>query len=289
VAFFDVDRALKLLEPLADEDDREEHLANMAVAAASTDLGRARELLERVDSRHELREAILRIAYYASPDKPDETIRFIDEFSQRVRYHEAKIKSEALGWAAVAIARRDPGLAWSMIDRSLALCLRPEDVVRSWDEHDQGRQAQAAVLAIQAARIGYPDMVGVIDRVLATRLTPDRFSRWAADENLAMLKFLALVDLPTAQNMLYAMELRIDRIRKASRWESWLAAWALADPRQLAERVDRALDDCEGTSEWNRCVRDVLDVVDILTVPPQDRLQHLTRGRGGIWTPEEEF
>jgi hypothetical protein len=125
---------------------------------------------------------------------------------------------------------------------------------------------------------------------LATRLTTERFSAaGAADENLAMLKFLALVDLPTAQSMLYAMEPRIDRMGKGSRWKSWLIAWALTDPGQLAERVDRALEDCEGTSEWNRCVRDVLEVVDILTVPPQDRLQHLTRRRGGIWTPTEEF
>lgn len=292
VAFFDVDRALKLLEPLSDEGDREEHLANMAVAAASTDLGRARELLEQVDSRRELREAILRIAYYARPDKPEEIIRFIDEFSQRVRYEGAKTKSEALGWAAVAIARRDPDLAWSLIDQALELCLRPEDVVLEWDEGHQGRQAQAAVLAVQAARIDYPDMVGVVDRVLATRLTTERFSfsaAGAADENLGMLKFLALVDLPTTQSMLHAMEPRIDRMRGAKRWKSWLTVWALADPGQLAERVDRALDGCEGTSGWNRCVRDALDAVDILTVPPQDRLQHLTRRRGGIWTPEEEF
>jgi hypothetical protein len=91
--------------------------------------------------------------------------------------------------------------------------------------------AQAAVLAIQAARIGYPDMVGVIDRVLATRRTPERFSvAGTAGENLAMLKFLALVDPSTAQSLLHTMEPRIDRILNASRFTSWLDAWALVDP-----------------------------------------------------------
>ena len=116
----------------------------------------------------------------------------------------------ALGWVAVAVAPRDKSLACSLIDRAFAILMAPDKPGPTLGD-DGGWPAQAAFLAVQAKRIGYPDMESVIHRVLACRPTRKHAIAQASDiesleSKVFMAAFLGLVDPQAARDMLDSIE-----------------------------------------------------------------------------------
>ena len=115
----------------------------------------------------------------------------------------------ALGWVAVAVAPRDKPLACSLIDRAFAILMAPDTAESSPGTYG-GWPARAAFLAVQAQRIGYPDMESVVYRVLACRPTR-RTGLLASDmeswnRRSFMAAFLGLVDPQAARDILDSIE-----------------------------------------------------------------------------------
>jgi hypothetical protein len=310
LAAFDPDRAVKLLNPIGDTIVRNRYIEDVAIAAARHDLATAQEILRRrerrlsaasravlgkslkmpTDSRLGLpsyaRRAVAPFAYQLALSQPDDALRLIDESCDMRDGSGAPAKAEALGWVAVAVAPRDQQRAWTLIDQALDLCVRPDSTL--WGVRG-GRPTRAALLALQASQVKYPDMESVIHRVLAAR--PAGSPSREPESHVVMAMILALVDPETARDVLKSLEPHSEAIVSGGGGigrDKWLRAWALADPRQLLARIERELNAAKGKPDWDMSRSGIAEMVDILTVPPAKRLKPLTELLGEVWMPGEK-
>jgi protocatechuate 3,4-dioxygenase beta subunit len=292
LAPFDPERAAKLLGPIADKNRRERYLMDVAVAIAPRDLAKAKEILKEISPWY-ANGAITPIAYEVAQTRPDEALRILDELcGQSASYRDGeRTKAEALGWVAVAIAPRDSKRAWALIDQAMELCLEPS---RNGDFGGGrgGRPTRAAVLALQAQQTGYPDLESVVHRVLASRMTTkDSHSPTSvAESHVMMAMILAMVDPATAKEVLQSLEPQLAAIGSGGTGigrDEWFKAWALADPRGVPERVRQGLAAKADEPDRDQILRGVVEMVELLTIPPGERLKELVRWTG-IWIPGEE-
>jgi hypothetical protein len=201
-----------------------------------------------------------------------------------------KIKAESLAWLAVAIAPRDRELAYSVIDRSLAIYLDQADFFRGWNNPDVS--GLAARVAIQARDIGYPDLDSVVARVLALRPTIQQDSpARVAEAHVATAMILALADPPAARELLRAAESHAETIGSGLsgiRHHYWLQAWALADLPHAAQLFRKELESVKSRPKASLSERGLIGMLDILTTRPEDRTHRILGEFGTFWFPGEE-
>lgn len=295
LAPLDLDRALELLDRVGDEDEKRRDLVDVAVAAAPHNLGEVEELLDDMESWY-VGSAAVPIAYHVGLTKPGEALRVIDELHERQARRgdswRTKTRAQSLGWVAVALASRDQMRAWGLIDQALDPLVGPHKRPSHLGNYG-GRVSQAAVLAVLASQIDYPDMESMIHRVLASRSTtkgeysPTR----VVESNVAMAMLLALVDPETARGVLASIEPHGKAIGSGGSGigqRELLIAWALADPRQVPVRVERELAAAKNKPDWDMYRSGLLHMPEILTVPPPERLKYVAQYLGRFWTPGQE-
>ena len=169
LAPFDLERALALVEPFRDADDKDRYTGFVAVAIAATDPDRAVALADAMHGRSTMPDMVrTEIACRIGAEHPDRAVRIIEGMKS---FAADKMQAEAFAWLAVAVAPRDRARAVALIDRALAL---PVDRPREVPELDQFRRRDGGGRPHRrrARHAGYPDMDSVIMRVMATRTSP---------------------------------------------------------------------------------------------------------------------
>jgi RNA polymerase sigma factor (sigma-70 family) len=291
LAPYDVDRAFAMIEPLkvAEPDWWQTSRAAIAAAIGRSDTGRAIALVDTVGDRGlDQERARTAIAYAIGADRPDEAIKIIEGIERR--QWASSWQAGAFGWLAVALAPRDPARANALIDRALNLMIDDQDWIRSGDE-----MTVAARVAARAHRIGYPDMEGVIMRVMAARsggLRQVAGDRAGFVEGLATAAIhLALIDPGAARIVLEQLEERpglapasLPRTRP-----SWLMAWALVDLEKAQTIFEAELAAFEREKRQGLGSEGFLETAELLIAPP-DRREDVfySRSGGGYWRPGEE-
>jgi RNA polymerase sigma factor (sigma-70 family) len=289
LAPYDFKRAMGLLEPITNRAELERYTGKVAIAVAPHDLDKALEIVGKFEKRTSQPDLIrMAIAHRLASTRPAKAISIVEGMDS---YAAPKMKAEAFGWLAVALAPHDKSLAYSLIDRSLAMYLDRPETVRGWSNYG-GRSVMAARVASQALEIGYPHMESVVARVLAMRATGQEDSpARVAESHVATAMVLALVDPGTARQMLEAVEPRSSLIGTA--YSSigrphWFQAWALADPARAALLFEKELAALKDKPGADLSGSGVLEMVELLTIPPRDRAYHLLRRSGSFWFPGEE-
>jgi hypothetical protein len=285
----DLPRARALLKPLLGTESANGWLSYMARRLAATDVKAALALVDEMtaDRSNVRSETRLRIACSLAERDPAEAVRVAKGITD-VRY-----RAEALGHVAGIVARRDRKLAWSLIDRSLAIYLdRPEEF-RSWSNFG-GRGIFAAWTAGQAQRVGYPDMASVIARVLACRDSDlDAFSPIRRLENLVRnAKVLVLIDPAVSRNMLDRIASRKELLGSGYsgfQTQDWLLARCLADPVQAPAWIDEAIAKMDQRKDPMAFYRSgVIQLAQVLTAAPARRLRVLMGLNSALSFPDEE-
>jgi hypothetical protein len=273
LAPYDPERARGLLEPLTDGNDIIRYALMVASATMKDDAG----LPPRVR---------MQIAYRLAATDPVAAIRTVESIKE-----DAKTKAEAFAWVAVAVAPKDKNLAYSLIDRSLGIYVEQSQQFQSWSNFG-APSVFAARVARQAQDIGYPDMDSVIARVLAVRQI-DRHESLAriTESHAVTAMILALTDPPTAKHLLRSIEPRKDVIGtgySSIRRQYWLQAWALADLPHAVELFDRELAGLKKETTIDLQNNGMVGMIEILTIPPEERAWRLIRYFGAFWFPGEE-
>jgi hypothetical protein len=288
LAPFDFARALALVEPMKNENDRDRYLGFIATALAATDPKRALDVAGKIGDRSSTPLSVkVAIAFeLGSAGKPDEAMRVIE--GMKGHFAAAKYQSEAYGWLAVAVASRDKAQAATLIDRALALPVdRPEEF-RSWT-YFGGGTGEAAWTAACAKRAGYDDMAGAVFRVLAARPSGGhRDPSMEAQCQTIAAAILALSDRKAASQVLRDLELRWgQRLNELGRVVGgrWFLAWALADLTHAEQLFDAELAALESQPNANLQATGVLKMADILVQPSKRREAFLRREIGATWYP----
>ncbi|MGA2257764.1 MAG: carboxypeptidase-like regulatory domain-containing protein, partial [Thermoguttaceae bacterium] len=290
LASFDLPRAMGLVEPVKDANERDRALATIAAAVAPQNLGKALEIINRLDKRSTLADnARLKIAYELASTRPDDALRVVETMSA---FGAVKTKAEAFGWMATAVAPRNRQLAHSLIDRGMAIYEDPKEAqgFRSWSNYG-GRTVFAACLVVHARQVGYPDMAGLIRRVLAMR--PAGNDEWSPRENRATsiraAKILALVDPGCALELLETVtptdkmpEGAVDMMQDLD----LLQAWVLIDFDYTASVIESQAKSAGKERQWTNYL---IQSLELLNTPPADRIRPLLNNQGGFWFPEEEL
>jgi hypothetical protein len=275
LAPYDLKRAQHLLEPMTEGRDILRYAAMIFSAAMKDDPS----LYPRTR---------MQIAYRLAATDAPAALRIVDSIKDR---GDGKTKAEALAWVAVAVAPRDKMLAYTLIDRSLAIYVDEPNELRSWSNYG-APSVFAARVAGQAREIGYPDMESVVARVLAVRQI-DRYESpaRATESQVATAMVLALTDPATARQLLLPLEPRKNLIGSgysSIRRSFWLQAWALADLTHAVELFDRELAALKQDGTTDLYDNGVVGMIELLTTPPEERARYLLRHYGVFWFPGEE-
>jgi hypothetical protein len=294
VATCDVPLARVLLEKFP-ESERGRFAADMA--GSLDDIEQAEQLLKDHDQGSDIwysNRARIKVACRIAAKQPAEAVKIVEKVASRGYGHDDDDKAQAFGWMAMSIAPSDPKLACSLVDRSLALYLTPNE---SGLNNYGGRPAQAAVVAVIAQKIGYPDMESVIYRVLATRATTKGSENRGEsparilESNTMQAMFLAMVDADTAEQVLRAIEPQSASVGSGSSGighGEWLKAWALVNPPHAVELAEKEWADAKTPEAKQRAESDLMEIVDLWLSPSGDRMKQLSRRFGGdVYFPTE--
>ena len=228
------------------------------------------------------------IAYAIAPTRPDQAIKIVE--GMIAGYVAEKYQAEAFGWLAVAIAPKDKTRAFALIDRALALPIDKPEPFGSYT-YFGGGLASSAGIALNARRIGYPDMEGVLMRVMATRPDGQSGFRDPAMQTISATTaspLVALLDPAAARLILGQLEARSglsppDLAKIAGEW--WLAAWALADLKHAEALTDAEFATADGPKLQTPAGRSLLTMTELLLTPPARREDYLRGKIGASWWP----
>ena len=181
-----------------------------------------------------------------------------------------------LGWLAIQAAPRNKPLAWAAIDEALELCNDRETQSR-WPPY--APSIHAAIVAVEAGQIGYPDMQSAVDRALAAQ----RSSRPAdTGELCTVASILSLANPTVARQLLLNGG---DAPGKAATFDLnrglWFAAWAMIDPQRADECLERCSPPAKaGKADAVELPEWLFTAAEILTTPPADRLRYFASQLG---------
>ncbi len=263
---------MRLLEKITDKNQCDNHVAN--IAAAIDDLPKAEEILAKLEPWY-VQRARMSLAYRIAAKRPAEAVRLVENIHSQYG-NEEDAKALAFGWLATAIAPRDRALACSLVDRAFAIYLKPSE--RSFGNYG-GREGQAALLAVQAQQIGYPDLGSVLYRTLAARpvASKDDFSPVRVQESCVVMAMLvALVDPAIARQMLQSVEPNSDAIGSGFSGvgrDEWLKAWALADPQHAVDLAEKELAAAKDATAKQRAKSAAMEMVELWLAAPGERLK----------------
>ena len=274
LACYDVDRATQFLESMGDHHLRDpECVARVAAAAATVDLAKARTLLYALPEGEGAQLARARMAYRLASSHPAEAKQLLDGPAP---WKHPLLKAEVLGWLALQAAPRDKPLAWAAIDEALELCNDRETQSR-WPPY--APSIHAAIVAVEAGQIGYPDMQSAVDRALAAQ----RSSRPAdTGELCTVASILSLANPTVARQLLLDGG---DAPGKAATFDLnrglWFAAWAMIDPQRADECLERCSPPAKaGKADAVELPEWLFTAAEILTTPPADRLRYFASQLG---------
>ena len=289
LALLDINRALALVEPIKDHINKDRYTAFIIEAIAATNPQKALELVDTLETNGSTPQTLkTEIAYAITPTRPDEAIRIVD--GMKKGHGAEKHQAEAFGWLAVAIAPTDKARAFALIERALAM---PIDKTAPFGSYTYfgGALASSAGIALNARKIGYPDMEGVLMQVMAAR--PDGqsdFSNPAMQTLSATIAtpLVALLDPAAAKTILGQIEARSglsppELAKVAGKW--WLAAWALSDPKHAEGLVEAELAALDTQKLPNMGNSALLMMTEVLTTPPDRREDYFRERIGASWWP----
>ena len=228
------------------------------------------------------------IAYAIASSRPDQAIRIVEGMTEG--HGAQKHQAEAFGWLAVAIAPRDKSRACALIDRALAL---PIDKPREFGSYIYfgGAMASSAGIALNARKVGYPDMEGALMWVMAAR--PDGESGFS-DPAMRTLSatiatpLVALLNPAAAESILGQIEARsglspveVDSIAG----ENWLTAWALVDLKHAEGLVEAELIALEAPKAADFHQSGLFRMIEALLTPPSQREEYFREKIGAGWRP----
>jgi uncharacterized GH25 family protein len=275
LATYDPPRARKLIEPIAEENERKRWLAAMTVRLAARDPAQAPDLIKQLrPDRSTLPDNTQRnIAYHLAATHPAEAVRLAETIDT------VWVRIPALAGVAVRVAPRDPALARSLIDRALAQLTDRDrrNELTSWSGMG-GDNALTAWVVYQAQRANHPDLDAVIAHVWATRPT-NGLGNSPSDRTDQVVKaaaLLALVDPVTAHALLDSV-LPPGRPlpgEVAGRREGMFAL-ALADPARAVGLIDQKIEAAKKSKDGISGTG-LIELLDILTTPAEERVHTLT-------------
>lgn len=245
IALYDYKKATALVDDLESEFERNETLANIAVAVAATDPDRSLKIIGElkgdnntpsIRDRGRLNVVLARVG------------RDI-EFSKRAiqQFERDDNRSEALGILGARMAEIDRQRSWQLIESAFGVHRhRPVDTFASWTNYGGGGPF-AARLAWQAQQTGYPDMESVVWQVLAAcRSITVQGSRPGEPDRvratIATARVLALVDQSAARELLNSVKSESSISRGGSLLELWIQAWLFVDFDQGVKLLKKELD-----------------------------------------------
>jgi hypothetical protein len=285
LAPFDLDRALKLVEPSRES----RYNTFIADAIAATNPDRAAALVDAASSPYLGAEVIrTKIAVFLGPNDPDRAIRMIEGMKSSAA---EKYGAEGFAWVAVAVAPRHRARSVALIDRALSVPVDRPEVFQSWMNFGGGLAA-AAHIAASARHAGYPDMDSVIMRVMASRTSPGilGFSDPGIEITMATTAAvpLALVDPGAARMLLTQIEARSgldsSKLVEVARFD-WLRAWSLVDLEKTGSLVDAQLAAIEKANGAGLRYGPIFRMIDILVIPPDRREATVFQAEVPSWRP----
>jgi hypothetical protein len=291
VAPFDLDLALKLIEPLKEPNEHDRYAGFVALGLAGKDPARAVAMSDAMEGNSFMPETVrTEVAYRIGAERTDEAIKVIEGMK---RNSADKHRAEAFAWLAVAVARHDRERAFALIDRALSLPIDRPDTFESWS-YFGGGMASAGWVALCARRIGYPDMESVIMRVLAARSAGRNIHdpSMQIESSATAATILALIAPAAARDVLMQVEQRsgLERAelqRIAGR--HWLEAWALCDlehaERLLQAELDALVARRAKEPDLNLQMTGLFKMAEILATPPDRREASLHDDLGAEWYP----
>ncbi len=283
LAPFDLKRALALIEPCKASDTE---TAMVAEAIAATDPAWAVAMADATSDNGTLGEFIRTVvAYRIGADRPDEAVKVLEGMKSPAAF---KLRTDAIGWLARSVARRDRPRAFALIDRALAAPIDNPHPFESWSNFGAAT-ATAARIAASAKDIGYPDMDSVVMRALATRPggtrnDPDTDVRSAT---IAAVP-LALVDPGATRVLLQQIEDRsgLDPVALSRiAGDQWLSAWALVDLKKAEAVFEAELAALENAKEVHLKHTGFFKMVEILVTPPRHREAVVAEKFSSAWHP----
>jgi len=167
VAPYDLDLALRLVEPLGDRTAFA--YGAVAVELSRTDLPKALEMLDRVSGQYVPDQFRRRMPYYVAARDPQAAISLTESIS------DPGYQALAYGWLAVALDSRDHALACQMIDRAFEVLRRTPGAGMSFSDGPM-HAVFAARIAYQAHLIGYPDPALLTAYTLSLRPQQNAYS-----------------------------------------------------------------------------------------------------------------
>jgi hypothetical protein len=288
LAPYDLPRARALLRTENDPRQYNHWLSRIAVALARTDSQAALALVgELKEDRSTVREVTrLQIARQVAGRDPAEAARLAEAIPD-VRY-----RAEALVYVAAASAARDRKLAWSLIDKALAIYLDQADAFRSWSNYG-GRSTFAAWTAGQAQALGYPDMASVVAQVLACRPTGQEAHSpaHALEIQVRMAKVLALVDPAVARQMVdrvHPQQALLGTGYSGFERKDWLLARCLANPARGPALVDETMAHLDRKDNMAFYHSGLMQLAQVLTEPPERRVRVVMGLNSGLVVPDED-
>lgn len=291
LAPYNLSQALSLVEPIAEKNTRDDGLAAIATGLANKDLDKALEILSKVDKRSTLADNTrLKIAYHLAPDRLQDALRVVESMDT---HGAKKIGAEAYIRLGERIFPSNPQMAWSLLEKSMAIYENNASEMGSWLYYGD-RGTFAAFLVAQAARQGCPETGEFIDQALAMRPTDDDGSRTRETQKnvVAMAKYLALVDPATAKHLLESVSPRCESLTEFGfpgiESHGWSQAWALADLPQLTAMLERRLDAATKDPEVNLDNCGLDEILELLTTPSEKRIPVLDRRTRSFLSPEDD-
>jgi hypothetical protein len=288
IAPLDSKLALALIEPIKERNERDRYTGFLIDALGASNPDQALALVETIDSNNSLQQTLKTgIAFAIAPSQPDRAVRLIEEMKG---YSPEKFQAEAFGWLATAIAPKDKARAFALVERALALPIDKPEAFGSWT-YFGGGLGSAAGIALNARKIGDPEMASVMLQVMAAR--PDGrhgFNDPAMQAQCMTIAapLVALLDPAAAATVLGQIEARsglspIDLANVAGEW--WLAAWALADLKHAEGIADAQLEALKTSKNPQQILRGFRKMIEVLITPPDRREEMLRREIGSSWRP----
>ncbi|MBN2578797.1 MAG: carboxypeptidase regulatory-like domain-containing protein [Pirellulales bacterium] len=259
IAACDTARAEGLLEKVADEEDREK--LRMEIAITAGDVEKLESLLKEQDA-DAARQARRRLALQIAETRPTEAVRVAERIPEDKDQNECEVLVEV----ATAVAPHDAALARALIARIVAKYYQS---LGKPVGSDGDRALEMAKLAVLAQKVGYPDVEGMVYRVLALRPTVGESENPESVRSAAIdiAKILALVDPETAKQILE---------RNPSKSSPWHTAMALADPQRAMEEADRMLASAKDPEAKIGVPTFLFSLAELWATPPDERLEYLS-------------
>jgi hypothetical protein len=259
---FDVERAVKIIEPITEPNERARWFVNLAVRLVAEQPERAFDLLKRSGPNASIFPR-MRLVLKLADTRPDMALR------HSIVISELNYRAIVCAEIAVKMAGKDPKTAHALIDRALDELLPKSGGTGREGNYNAG--TIGAWIAYRASAIGHPDVPGLVDRVLALRPTTESSNSFSnrISQLTRMAAIVALIDTATAQSI-YALsspEYEPD-FRYSAR--DWWGALAIVDPKRAEAEVVRRFGASKEPADFQRS--GAIDVISMLLAKPEGRL-----------------